>query len=127
MVLYWQSGQSRLAEAYPPGQEPHPMCLLALLYHAVPGAPVVVGANREEAYARGGTPPQILDGPLRAVAGLDPTAGGTWFGVNERGVVVAVTNRPRSELPRQPRSRGLLTRELLGLPGAAAAADRAAR
>ena len=83
------------------------MCLLALFFRVAEDAAVVVGANREEAYARGGTPPQVLEGPPRAVAGLDPTAGGTWLGVNGHGLLVAVTNRPKSEAPAQPRSRGL--------------------
>src|SRR5262245_5756149 len=103
------------------------MCLLALFYRVADDAPLIVGANREEAYARGGLPPQLLDGPTRAVAGLDPVAGGTWLGVNEQGVVVAVTNRPKSQLPDQPRSRGLLARELLACSSAAAAVDQAAR
>jgi uncharacterized protein with NRDE domain len=89
------------------------MCLLALFFRAVEDAPVVVGANREEFYARGGEAPRILDGPVRAVAGIDPQAAGTWLGVNAHGVLVAVTNRARSDLPPQPRSRGLLTRDLL--------------
>lgn len=103
------------------------MCLLALFFRMVEDAPLVAGANREEAYARGGEPPRILDGPCRAVAGIDPVAGGTWFGVNERGVLVAVTNRPRSELPPNPRSRGLLARELLACPSAAAAVELATK
>jgi hypothetical protein len=61
------------------------------------------------------------------VAGVDPVAGGTWFGVNERGLLVAVTNRPKTELPPEPRSRGLLVRELLGLGSVAAARDQAVR
>jgi uncharacterized protein with NRDE domain len=101
------------------------MCLLALFYRVAEDAPVVAGANREEAYVRGGEPPRILEGPVRAVAGIDPTAGGTWFGVNEKGVLVAVTNRRRSEAPAAPRSRGLLARELLGCPSARAAVERA--
>ncbi len=103
------------------------MCLLALFFRVVEDAPLVAGANREEVYARGGSPPAVLDGPVRAVAGLDPTAGGTWFGVNARGVLVAVTNRPKSEVPARPRSRGLLARELLAHPTASAAADAATR
>jgi uncharacterized protein with NRDE domain len=103
------------------------MCLLALFFRVVEDAPVVVGANREEAYARGGEPPQVLEGPIPAIGGRDPTAGGTWLGVNARGVLVAVTNRPKSQLPAQPRSRGLLARDLLGCPTATAAADLAAR
>jgi hypothetical protein len=89
------------------------MCLLALFFRAVPDAPLVVGANREEWYDRPGEPPQILDGPRRAVAGVDPRAGGTWLGVNDTGVLVAVTNRPRLQQPPRPRSRGLLVRDLL--------------
>jgi uncharacterized protein with NRDE domain len=103
------------------------MCLLALFYRVAEDAPVVAGANREEYYARGGEPPRVLDGPVRAVAGVDPVAGGTWFGVNERGLLVAVTNRPKSGGPAVLRSRGLLARELLALPSAAEAVEVASR
>lgn len=103
------------------------MCLLALLYRVVEDAAVVVGANREELYARAGEPPQLLEGALRAVGGRDPAAGGTWLGVNERGVLVAVTNRAKSQPPAQPRSRGLLARDLLACPSATVAVDLAAR
>ncbi len=103
------------------------MCLLALFYRVVEDAAIVAGANREEAYARGGEPPRILEGARRAVAGIDPAGGGTWFGVNENGVVVAVTNRPKSVVPAQPRSRGLLARDLLACDSAGAAAVLAAR
>src|SRR5437762_2476906 len=98
------------------------MCLLALFFRMVDDAPVVVGANREEFYARGGEPPQLLDGPGHGVGGRDPVAGGTWFGVNGRGVLVAVTNRMKTDAPAQPRSRGLLARELLACPTAKVAA-----
>jgi hypothetical protein len=88
---------------------------------------VVVGANREEFFARGGEPPSLHPGPPPFVAGTDPTAGGTWLGVNAHGVVIAVTNRRRSEIPKKPRSRGLLARDLLALPSAKEAANVAAR
>jgi uncharacterized protein with NRDE domain len=103
------------------------MCLLALFYRVVDDAPLVVGANREEFYARGGEAPQLLDGGLRSVGGRDPVAGGTWLAVNERGVLVAVTNRRKSQPPPQPRSRGLLVRQLLGCASAAEAGDLATR
>jgi uncharacterized protein with NRDE domain len=103
------------------------MCLLALFFGVVEDASVVVGANREEYYKRGGAPPYLLPGPIRAVAGVDPAAGGTWLGVNEYGVLAAVTNRPKIEVPLQPRSRGLLVRELLGCKSADAAVDYALR
>ncbi len=102
------------------------MCLVALYFRACEDAPLVVGANREEDYARPGEPPQILPGVCRAVAGLDPRGGGTWLGVNEFGVLIAVTNRAKSNPPAQPRSRGLLVRDLLGSRTAAHAADKAA-
>jgi uncharacterized protein with NRDE domain len=103
------------------------MCLLAIFFRIAEDSPLVVGANREEAYARGGEPPQVLDGPLRAVGGRDPVAGGTWLAVNEHGVVIAVTNRLKTQAPPTPRSRGLLARDLLACPTAAAARDLAAR
>ncbi len=104
------------------------MCLLALFFRAVDDAPLVVGANREEAYARPGLPPRILEGKFRAVAGTDPAAGGTWLGLNEHGLLAAVTNRPKVGGPVEPRSRGLLVRELLlGCRSAAEAVEEAKR
>jgi uncharacterized protein with NRDE domain len=103
------------------------MCLLALLYRVVDDAAVVVGANREEYYQRGGEPPRLLPGSIPAVAGIDPLAGGTWLGVNVNSVLVAVTNRPKLDVPANPRSRGRLAREMLGYPSVEAAADHAIR
>src|SRR5262245_66536946 len=104
------------------------MCLLALFFRAVDDAPLVIGANREERYDRPATPPQhVQEGPLRFVAGLDRVAGGTWLGVNERGVVIAVTNRGKADVPPDPPSRGLLARRLLGCATARVAVDLAAR
>ncbi|HVS34012.1 MAG TPA: NRDE family protein [Gemmataceae bacterium] len=103
------------------------MCLLALFYRVVKDAAVVVGANREEAYRRGGSPPQLHAASVRWVGGVDPTAGGTWLGVNEHSMLAAVTNRRKDVKPARPRSRGLLVRDLLGCPSASAAVDVAVR
>lgn len=103
------------------------MCLLAIFYRAVDDAPLVVGANREELYARPAEPPQIHEGPARYVAGTDVVAGGTWLGVNEVGLLVAVTNRHKSRVPPQPRSRGLLVREMLECRSAKEAMELATR
>lgn len=100
------------------------MCLLAILYRVAADAPVVVAANREEFYDRAGDPPRRLDG-VAAVGGVDPRHGGTWLGVNRHGVVVAVTNRSKSDVPAEPRSRGLLVRDLLHQPTASAAVETA--
>lgn len=103
------------------------MCLLAIFYRVVHDAHLVVGANREEFYARPGTPPQLVEGLSRFVAGLDPATGGTWLGVNQHGLLVAVTNRLKTKIPPEPRSRGLLVRDLLGCRDARAAVELALR
>ena len=65
------------------------------------------------------------------LCGIDEEAGGAWFGVNEDRLVVAVTNRPKSNVPgapgapEAPRSRGLLCRDLLDCESAAQAASMA--
>src|SRR5262249_1386271 len=101
------------------------MCLLAVFFRVADDAHLVVGANRGEASARGGLPPPPRDGPTGAVAGLDPLAGGTWLGVNEHGVLVAVPTRRKTQPPPRPRSRGLLARELLACSTAASAVEQA--
>jgi hypothetical protein len=103
------------------------MCLIALLYRVVKDAPILVGANREEYYARGGDPPRLHPDPTPWVGGFDPQGGGTWLGVNVHGVLVAVTNRARTEVPIPRRSRGILVRELLRHRSAADATEEAAR
>ncbi len=87
--------------------------MLAILYRAVEGCPVLVAANREESYARQGTPPELWQTDPPILAGRDPLAGGTWLGVNRFGLLVAITNRRGTPSPPQPRSRGLLCRDLL--------------
>ena len=103
------------------------MCLLAVLFRTIPGAPVLVAANREERFDRPSLPPHVQPGPPRVLCGLDEEAGGTWLGVNEHGLIVAATNRRKSALPSSPRSRGLLCRELLGCGDASAASELALR
>jgi uncharacterized protein with NRDE domain len=103
------------------------MCLLAVLYRMFDDAPIILAANREEEYARGGTPLDLRSGPIPFVAGLDPVAGGTWLGINAARLVVAVTNRLKSKLPEVPRSRGLLAKDLLSYGSAREAAQQAAK
>lgn len=82
------------------------------------GRPLIVAANRDEFYDRQGLPPRFEPSEEVAyVAPRDPRAGGTWFGLNESGIVVALTNRPaENPLPEAP-SRGNLVRDLLGSVG----------
>ncbi len=105
------------------------MCLLILAAGTLPDAPILVAANREERFDRPVEPPAVRRaGPPGAPAflcGLDREAGGTWLGINEKGLLVAVTNRGKSSVPPAPRSRGLLARDLLSCASAADAAQRA--
>lgn len=97
------------------------MCLLAVLWRMVPDAPLIVAANREEAYDRPATPPQLVGTSTSFVAGIDERAGGTWLGVNQQGLLVGVTNAEKSIRPENARSRGLLVRDLLACPSVTAA------
>ena len=89
------------------------MCTLAILYKTAKNAPILVAANREEFFERPTLPPKIQSGSPRVICGIDQRAGGTWFGVNQHGLFATVTNRPKNVVPRDPRSRGVLCRELL--------------
>jgi len=104
------------------------VCTLAAFVGAFPAWPLVVAANRDEYLARPAAPPALLrETAPRAFGGRDLTAGGTWLGVAETGLVAGMLNR-RSTTPPDPacRSRGQLCLDLLGCASAAAAAACAA-
>src|SRR5262245_12126371 len=104
------------------------MCLLGIAFRQIDGWPVLVLANREEFYARPSMGPKYFprEGEMPAwLGGTDLVAGGTWLGVNEYGLLAAVTNRQKQSLPENPPSRGLLCRSLLGYRDAATAAAAA--
>jgi len=78
--------------------------------------PMIVAANRDEHYDRSSAPPAISDAKPRIIAGTDLRAGGTWLGVNERGLIAGILNRRLDgrQLPANDRrSRGLLCMDLL--------------
>ena len=103
------------------------MCIMAIYYQAVPNTPILVAYNREEFFDRPSQPPRIQPGKPRVVCGIDKKAGGTWLGINQYGLLVAVGNRPKAKVPAEPRSRGLLCRELLNCRTAREAALLAAQ
>jgi len=99
------------------------MCLVFLAFQVNDADPVMLGANREESRSRPSTSPvcsrinsvpTLLAGADQGPDGSFPEVG-TWLGVNEAGLVVAVTNRRDGALawPEQVRSRGLLAVSLL--------------
>ena len=101
------------------------MCMLAILYRVAKNTPILLAANREESLTCPTQFPKIQPGSPKVVCGLDRQAGGTWLGVNQFGVVVVVTNRPKRYVPLEPRSRGLLCRDLLEMRTAREAAEHA--
>ena len=103
------------------------MGIVAVHYKKLPDAPLLVALNREEDPDRETLPPKIQSGRPRSVCGVDQRGGGTWAGVNQHGLFVAVLNCPKKLLPAEPRSRGLLCRELLGCENAEEALDMAQR
>ncbi len=71
------------------------MCLLIALFQAVPEAPLLVAANRDERLDRPTLPAMVLrERDPRVLGGRDLLAGGTWLAVNARGVVAGLTNQP---------------------------------
>ncbi len=102
------------------------MCTLIALHRCIPGATLVVAANRDEFEERPALGPALREtehGTL--LAPLDAQAGGTWLGVGRTGMFAAITNR-RGEAPDpRRRSRGLLVLDALAASSAADAAAAA--
>jgi transport and Golgi organization protein 2 len=74
-----------------------------------------VMCNRDERHDR---PPAYAPQPYcvgrrRAVFPVDPAGGGSWVGVNDAGLAVALLNRPGAATASQPISRGLVVTRLL--------------
>lgn len=69
------------------------MCTIAVCREAFRFYSLVVAMNRDEQLDRPAEPPRIWDGKPRMFAPFDPITGGTWWGVNEYGVFIAITNR----------------------------------
>jgi hypothetical protein len=103
------------------------MCMMAILYRVARNTPILVAANREEFFSRPTQYPKIQPGTPRVVCGIDRQSGGTWLGINQVGLFVAVTNRSKVGVPLDCRSRGLLCRDLLDCRTARDASERAAK
>jgi hypothetical protein len=91
------------------------MCTVTIVPH---DRGVRLVSNRDERRTRpAGLAPETHDlGPRRALFPLDPQGGGTWVGVNDAGLIVAllnVTAAAPSTRARTTRSRGLIALELL--------------
>ncbi len=90
------------------------MCTLIVLHRCFPDAQLVVAANRDEFLDRAAEGPALRSANGRNwLAPRDIQAGGTWLGLGDTGVFVALTNRPIEELDGNRRSRGLLVSDTL--------------
>jgi uncharacterized protein with NRDE domain len=99
------------------------MCLLVVLSRIIPGAPLVVAANRDEWLDRPALAMTSLSEAPAVRGGRDERAGGTWLATSESGLVAGLTNAPTNMPPIAPkRSRGELPLLLARLPGALKAA-----
>lgn len=103
------------------------MCTLIVVRNGYPSYPIVVAANRDELLDRPSEPPKFWEDSPRILAPADAQRGGTWLGVNERGVFAAVTNRNDVRSVRGMDSRGDLVLMALEARTAGEAAARIAR
>ena len=70
------------------------MCTAVILHRPGHTTPIVLAANRDERVDRPWDPPAAYWPEYPGtIAGRDRSAGGTWMGINDRGVVAAVLNR----------------------------------
>ncbi|MBQ3388044.1 MAG: NRDE family protein [Thermoguttaceae bacterium] len=103
------------------------MGILAIQYQTVADTPILLAVNREESPERPAQAPRIQSGRPRMVCGIDKKSGGTWAGVNQHGMFVTVINAPKQNVPAEPRSRGLLCKDLLACRTAEEAIEKGAQ
>ncbi len=97
------------------------MCLCILVHQWLDSTPSSMAANREEHYNRPSLPP--IWRPDGIFAGSDQRQGGTWQGINNRGLLVAPTNRKSTLQDANRRSRGLLCQDVLQQAAARTSVD----
>jgi uncharacterized protein with NRDE domain len=94
------------------------MCLIAFAWGVHPDYPLVIAANRDEAYARPTAPLAQWTTPAghAIIGGRDLKDGGTWMGFTPSGRFAMLTNvrNPHAVLPASARSRGHLVVDWLG-------------
>ena len=97
------------------------MCLCILVHQWLDSTPSSMAANREEHYNRPSLPP--IWRPDGIFAGSDQRQGGTWQGINDRGLLVALTNRKSTLQDANRCSRGLLCQDVLQQAAARTSVD----
>ena len=101
------------------------MCTLIVIYRQIPGRWLVLAANRDEFLDRPAEGPAIRRQETNTIlAPLDVKAGGTWIGINQSGVLCALTNLSGGSNDPDRLSRGKVVTDCLSETSAADAAER---
>jgi uncharacterized protein with NRDE domain len=87
------------------------MCLIAIAHRVSPRFPLVIAANRDEAYDRATHDAHFWPDAPDVLGGRDGVHGGTWLAVTRGGRFAAVTNLRGAE--QRTRSRGALVAEFV--------------
>jgi len=105
------------------------MCLILFAHKVHPDYPLVLAANRDEAYSRPTQPAAFWRDYQQVYAGRDLEQGGTWLGIARSGRVAAITNyRDGNASKHSQRSRGeLVSNYLRGTQGPSEFANRVKR
>jgi len=90
------------------------MCLILFAHKAHPTYPLILAANRDEAYARPAARPAFWEDHPGIYGGRDLDRGGSWLAMTRTGKIAAVTNYRNALAARDaPRSRGDLVKDYL--------------
>jgi len=90
------------------------MCLILFALGHHPRYPLLIAANRDEAYHRPATPLAFWPEHPEIAAGRDLEAGGTWLGITRKGRWAALTNfRQATTYKQNAPSRGRLVSDYL--------------
>jgi uncharacterized protein with NRDE domain len=89
------------------------MCLIVFAYGVLEHAPLVLGANRDEAHARKTLAAHIWEDAPTIAGGRDLERGGSWLLVSRSGRLAAITNHRRIPPAFGGPSRGWLVRDFV--------------
>ncbi|HEU0051282.1 MAG TPA: NRDE family protein [Patescibacteria group bacterium] len=99
------------------------MCTLVVMRNLFPEYPLVIASNRDERPERPSADAEFWSDHPGIFAPRDLVRGGTWIGVAEHGIFVALTNRDCVPHASGRASRGALLVEALHAPNARQAAE----
>jgi len=100
------------------------MCTLVFALRPAPGIVLAATGNRNEFLARPARGPEVEAGSIPALLPRDLRGGGSWLGLNARGVFACLTNRRGAVVDPGRPSRGELVVEALRAASAAEAKER---